>query len=577
MGGDDVTLGVARQHGDLLDPVAEFCDQQVGEDTIYGLLHRERHRLFPDEMFADLYTTRGRRSIPPSVLACVLVLQRLEGLSDREAADRFTYDARWRYACGVGSWQVGLISFDHSVLVRFRMRLEASDDPRRIFTVSTRVAGEAGLIGTRRVLDSAPLFDAVATMDTVTLIRSGIRGLLQAATGRLEAELRGLLVGDDDYRAPGKPVCDWDDQEARSALVDTLARDGLALLEALEGRQIPARVAEQAELLAVLIGQDLETDDEGRFRIARKVAKDRVISTVDPDARHGHKTSARRYDGFKGHAAVDPDSEIITDTAVGPANAGDADMTARLTRDLDPQSDQTTPDTTNDSSDDDTHDTISDSSDDAEDDDRSSDDGGDGDGGSGDGEPEGGRQRPEVFGDAAYGSGRNLKDLQERGITANTKVQSPTSRGGRFAKDRFDIDLDADTVSCPGGHTVPIRRNAEGDGLARFAGRCATCPLQEQCTTSKNGRVVNVSRHEALLTAARERQADPDWQGEYRATRPKVERKLAHMLRPGRRARRRGMRKVDADFNYTGTGINLARMARLGLRNWAGRWQIAPA
>ena len=107
MDGDGVTLGLAERQGDLLDPVAGFCDRKVGEGTIYGLLHRERHRLFGDEMFADLYTTRGRRSVPPSVLACVLVLQRLEGLSDREAVDRFTYDARWRYACGVGGWEDG--------------------------------------------------------------------------------------------------------------------------------------------------------------------------------------------------------------------------------------------------------------------------------------------------------------------------------------------------------------------------------------------------------------------------------------------------------------------------------------
>jgi transposase len=193
MGGGSVTLGLARRHGDLLDPVAGFCDEQLGEGSIYGLLHRERDRLFPDEMFADLYQPRGRRSVPPSVLACVLVLQRLEGLSDREATDRFTYDARWRYACGVGGWDTGWTSFDHSVLVRFRMRLEDSADPRRIFRVSTAVAAEAGLIGIKRVLDSAPLFDAVATQDTVTLIRSAVRGLLRCADPTLGAALRAVL------------------------------------------------------------------------------------------------------------------------------------------------------------------------------------------------------------------------------------------------------------------------------------------------------------------------------------------------------------------------------------------------
>ena len=539
MGGDGLTLGRSRGHDDLFDPVAAFCDRQVGDDTIYGLLHRERDRLFPDEMFADLYTARGRRSVPPSVLACVLVLQRLEGLSDREAVDRFTYDARWRYACGVGGWDTGLTGFDHSVLVRFRMRLELSGDPRRIFTVSTKVAAEAGLIGIRRVLDSAPLFDAVATQDTVTLIRSAIRGLLRTADPALNKTLRGVLCGEDDYAGAGKPACDWDDAEARAAVVDRLARDGLALLAVLEGRQLTSTVSEAAQLLGLVIGQDLEHTDDGRWRIARKVAKDRIISTVDPEARHGHKTSARHFDGYKGHIAADPDSEIVTATAVGAANAGDAPMTDQLTCDLDHHPDR-----------DDTN------SDDNDDDDE---------------------RRPAVYGDAAYGSGANLARLEARGIAANTKVQPPASRGGRFTKDAFAIDLDNDTVTCPGGHTVTIRRNCDGDGFARFAANCQACPLQAQCTTATAGRTISVSRHERQLAEARTRQQDPAWRDDYRATRPKVERKLAHMLRPGRRARRRGQAKVDADWNALGAAINYARMARLGLTNIAGTWQIAPA
>ena len=332
--GRRVTLGWADRQGVLGDPVDALCGDRL-EGTVFGLLHRQRDRLFPDEMFADLFTARGRRSIPPSVVACVLVLKQLEGLSDVEAIDRFTFDARWRHACGVGAWDAGLVAFDRTVLVRFRMRLEASDDPRRIFTVTTQVAAEAGLVGVKRVLDSAPLFDAVATMDTVTLIRSAIRGLLKAADAPLEAELRTVLSGDDDYRSAGKPACDWDDADARAALIDRLAVDGVALLGLLEGRHLDPAVAQAAELLATVIGQDLERDDDGgMFRIVRGVATDRVVSTVDPDARHGRKSTSGKFDGYKGHVAIDPDSEIITDAAAGPANAGDGQMTSRLTRDL---------------------------------------------------------------------------------------------------------------------------------------------------------------------------------------------------------------------------------------------------
>ena len=135
-------------------------------------------------------------------------------------------------------------------------------------------------------------------------------------TRELEAELRAVLGRDDDYRAAGKPVCDYDDPAAREALVDALAKDARAVLVALDGRELAAAVAQAAALLAAVVGQDLDEDAEGVFRIARRVAKDRVISTVDPQARHGHKTSARGFDGYKGHVAIDPDSELITATTV---------------------------------------------------------------------------------------------------------------------------------------------------------------------------------------------------------------------------------------------------------------------
>src|SRR6266702_4079717 len=183
-----MALGLADRQGDLLDDVARFCDEVLPESSIYAVLYRERDRLFPDEMFADLFSDRGRRSVPPSVLATVMVLQRLEGLSDRDAVERYTFDARWRYAAGVGGYDgTGWGRFAHTVLVDMRARLAKSDDPRRIFQVTLEAASAAGLVGAKRVLDSTPLYDAVATMDTITLIRSAVRGLLRVAGAGLAA------------------------------------------------------------------------------------------------------------------------------------------------------------------------------------------------------------------------------------------------------------------------------------------------------------------------------------------------------------------------------------------------------
>jgi hypothetical protein len=535
-----VTLGVAQRQGDLLDDLTRFCGDAVGEGSIYALLHRERDRLFADETFADLYTERGRRSVPPSVLACVMVLQRLEGCSDREAVDRFTFDARWRYACGVGGWGSGPTSFVHTVLVRTRMRLRDSADPDRVFRVSTQVAAEAGLLGVKRVLDSAPLFDTVATQDTVTLIRSAIRGLVRAADASLAAELRMVCRREDDYAAAGKPVCDWDDATAREALIDELVADGLAMLAVLDGREVPEGIGQAAELLAMVIGQDTEAGEDGRFRIVRRVAADRVISTVDPDARHGHKSSARGFDGYKGHAAIDPDVEIITGAAAGPANAGDAAMTETLIGEL-------------------TH--------------RA-----DGDGDEDRGRDDAAGEEPTVYGDSAYGSGDNLELLERLGAKPMVKTQPSVAPAGQFTKDDFDVDLTARTVTCPAGNSVPIPDRNAAKVQVRFAEHCISCPLRDRCTAAATGRTITIGRHERRLQAARARQTAPDWQADYRATRPKVERKLAHLTRRwhgGRRVRVRGLQRVDQDWKLLAAAINLARLAALGLHSTSTGWAAA--
>lgn len=442
----------------------------------------------------------------------------------------FEFDARWKYACG--GLDFDYPGFAHTVLVDMRARLARSEDPRRIFEVTLDAARSAGVVSAKRMLDSTPLYDAVATQDTVTMIRSAIRQLLAAANVTLEAELRAVLARDDDYASGGKPTCDWDDPVARETLVAELAADAYACLGVLDGRDLGLESARIAELLATVVGQDLEQDhDSGRFRIARKVAKDRVISTVDPDARHGHKTASRGFDGYKGHIAADPDSEIICDTTVTAGNAGDASVAADLIQDL----------------------TGSDKPSQAGDDDP----------------------RPVVYGDSAYGTGEFQSHLEDNDIGSGCRTQPPSAPKGRFAKDRFDIDLEADTVTCPNNIIVEIRHGADGGGRAHFADACCDCALREACTNAAGGRQIRIGTHEAVLTRARTRQQAQQWQDDYRATRPKVERKLGHMMRRrhgGRRARVRGTPKVDADFNLLAAATNLARLSVLGLRSTPTGW-----
>ena len=546
-----MALGLTPTQPGLMSSTAGFCEGRLAPNSIYAVLHRECRRLFPDVMFADLFAANGRWSVPPMIVAVVMVLQRLEGLSDREAVDRFTFDTRWKYAAG--GLDFDHPGFVHTVLVDFRARLAASDRPNRIFDTVIEVARAAGLIGRKRVLDSTPIYDAVATQDTVTLVRSAIRQLLRAAGPVLRAELRAALTSGDAYTDTGKPVIDWTERGEREALIDSRARDGHALLAVLDGRDLPAEVAQAGALLATVLGQDLDVDAGGVFRIARRVAKDRVISTVDPEARHGHKTSRRGFDGYKGHIAADPDSEIITATEVSAGNQGDAQTAADLITDLLPDTDTQ-----------------------AEADQGDPDQGEAGQGEAGQG---GDAARPAVYGDAAYGAGEFLERLDDADIEAKVKTQPATNAGGRFTKDAFDIDLEGDTVTCPSGVVAPIRRDSSGDGTASFGAACAGCPLAAQCTTSKAGRKVTVGRHERLLARARADNTDPRWRTDYRATRPKVERKLAHLMRHrhgGRQARMRGRTKIAADFSLLAAAVNLARLGVLAIRSTApGTWAVA--
>jgi hypothetical protein len=532
-----MTLGLAPRQGDLLDDITRFCDATVRKDSIYALLHRERDQLFPDEFFADLFSDMGRRSVPPSVVATVMVLQRLEGLSDREAVERFTFDTRWRYAAGLGGYDSeGPSRFVHTVLVEMRERLRRSKRPDRVFEVTLSTAAAAKLLGRRRVLDSTPLYDAVATMDTVTLIRSALRGLL-AVAGPLEAGLRAGCTSGDEYATAAKPQIDWEDAAAREALIDSRARDAYACLALLEGEKLGPEVSRAAELLAAVVGQDLEKGDDGCFRIARRVAPDRIISTVDPEARHGHKTSARGFDGYKGHIAIDPDAEVITGMTVTAGNVGDAAVATELLENCLPaekaEEESALPD----------------------------------------------QAEPlEVYGDSAYGAGAVLSELDRAGALAMVKVQAASAPQGRFTKDEFVIDIAGRTVTCPNQVTVPYRVKANGEGVARFRAACSACPLRAQCTDSRKGRVIHVGPHEEYLAAERQRQKDPGWKKRYRASRPKVERKLAHLMwrrHGGRRARVRGSCRVAQDFLWLGAAVNLARLAVLGVRNTGGGWAVA--
>jgi hypothetical protein len=504
---------------------ASWLDGLLPSSSVFAFLAEHRRELFPDAAFADLFPSPlGRPSVPAEVVASVLVLQALEGLSDRDAIEALTFDLRWKAACG---WPVDKPGFHPTVLTVWRRRLARSERPERIFdAVREVVAASGALTGkTRRVLDATVLEDAVATQDTVTQLIAAIRRVRREVPGA--AEVVAAHCTAHDYDDPGKPAIAWNDPQARAELVDALVGDAHRLLGHLPDQQLEPRAAEALALLALVAGQDVEPAEgsdgtDGRWRIARKVAEDRVISTVDPDARHAHKSVHRRTDGFTAHVVVEPDTGLITATRLTAA-AGAANSEAAIGLDLLAADDTVI-------------------------------------------------GPVQVLADSAYGTGDALAALATAGHTAVIKPWHlrPVVPGG-FTPDDFTVDEAAGTATCPAGITRSISRTRK----VTFKAACRGCTLRARCTTAARGRSLTLHPHDALQRAHRARAADPDFQADYRRHRPMVERSIAWLTRGNRRVPYRGVLKNDAWLHLRVAAINLRRLLTLGLTGAEGRWALA--
>lgn len=507
----------------LLD-VESWAGHLLPAGSVFAFLAVHRRELFPDDAFADLFPSgRGRPSIPADVIASVLVLQTIHNLSDRETAEAVTFDLRWKAACGFAVTQA---AFHSSVLTYWRRRLAASDRPHRIFDAVSEVITQSGVLSgrRRRAIDSTILDDAVARQDTVTQLIAQIRraGREIPAAAEVIAGLSG-----HDYSTAGKPDIAWDDPAARDGLVSALVNDALTVLAALDGVELSEKQQETVALLALVAGQDVEPAEDsdgtdGRWRIARKVAPDRVISTVDPDTRHAHKSREKKQDGFKGHAVIEPDTGLVTAAALtkasGPENSDAARGAELLAAD----------------------ESIV-------------------------------NQQVDVLADSAYGSGELLDQIEAAGHTAIIKPM-PLARAvpGGFTIDDFTVDDTVETMTCPAGVTRPITAKR----TATFGAACSSCPLRARCTTSARGRKMVVTAHDRVKREHRARATEPGFQADYRQHRPMVERSIAWLTRGARRVPYRGVAKNNAWWVTRAAGINLKRLLNLGLTQRNGAWAL---
>src|SRR5450755_1990346 len=438
MSWDDVLMqGRSRLDPELLD-AEMIAGHLVPTGIVFAFLAEHRGELFPGSFTADLFpSATGRPSLPADLVGSVLALQALHDLSDGQAADALRFDIRWKVACGRSLTQV---SFDPSTLVYWRRRISKSDRPDRVFdAVAAVIAGTGILRGRRkRCVDSTVFDDAVSTMDTCTQLVTAMRKVARVVPGAGEVIAAVCRL---DYSRPGKPVIDWDDPQAKQDLVPDLVNDALAVLAELTGPDAPRRddvAADALGLLALVAGQDVEPAEDsdgtdGRWRIARKVAPDRVISTVDREARHTRKSKSKRRDGFRGHVAAEPETGLITGcemTMAAGEGSTDAENGVTMTA----------------------RDRFRGARDSA----------GAKDAQAGDG--------LEVYRDSAYGSGEARAACRDAGHDTVIKPGPlrPAVPGG-FTADDFTIDEEQGTVTCPAGQVRQMSKSR----TVTFGAACA--------------------------------------------------------------------------------------------------------
>jgi hypothetical protein len=521
--------GVERVERELLDAQA-LVGHLVAAGSMFAFLAQHRQALFPDGEFEDLFPSgKGRPSIPASVMASIVVLQTLHDLYDRETADAARCDLRWKVATGMSLDHQG---FDPSTLVYWRKRLAKSTRPHRINEAVRTVVEATGIVRGRRkrAVDSTILADAVATQDTITQLIAAIRRVGRVVPGGVE--VIAAVCSGHDYRRPGKPVIDWDEPGAKDALVSALVNDANALLAAfaaLDQDTLEQSARSALALLALVAGQDVEPAEgsdglDGRWRIARRVAPDRVVSTVDPDARHTRKSPENRRDGYRAHVAAEPETGIITDEALTKAAGSENSDPAVAQRFLAAEDDAC-----------------------------------------------------EWYGDSAYGTGdlRGAIDDTDadEAVIKPKPLQAPVEGG--FTVDDFTVDEQAGTVSCPAENTRPISRTR----VASFGALCRECPLRGQCTTSKTGRKIVLHERDDLLRQARRDWVDkPELRESYRKYRPNVERVISQIASLGGRRlklRYRGTTKNHAWLTRRTAGLNLRNLVGRGLTRSAGVWVLA--
>jgi len=523
----------------FFDP--EFvCPGCLEPGTLAWLLGRYRSKLFPDWLLVGWRGAGrlGRRAWPAVVLMTLSLLRWDEGgMKRRTACRRAKTDARWRAAMGL---QMDSPVPDEKTVREFETYLKGRHPQfgLRVYEVFFEhvvdLCRQADVIerGAVWAMDSTPMHCFGAVLDTVRLLGDGLRSLGTVwgrYTGMSVAELASAwqlpLLTTKSTKAAFR--IDWKNADDRSRVISELATTVMRIVAAVRRDivnvkpRLRKKVLRKCRNLLKVVADDLCVDDEGRFVVARRVTKGRLVSLTDPNARHGRKSKSGRFAGFKLHVLGDVVSGLIASLAVTPGNNHDSRPAPRLVR----------------------------------------------------------RARAlfaditQVLGDTAYG-GASLRRTVHETQGVRIVAPPPPSHGqpsDKLSKNEFQIDFDTMTATCPQGQSTQdykrVIKGSNGRKHVQFEWnrlQCEGCPLAHRCPTTFRKTVHSILLHpdEEQLRAARTEWTRPEVREAYR-TRSQCERLVHIMTRNGgRQARQWGLTAARQQAYVIGSAANLKTLAR---------------
>ena len=190
--------------------------------------------LYQDDLFADLFPNNGQPALAPWRLALITIMQFMEELPDRQTADAVRGRIDWKYALGLELQDSG---FDFTVLSQFRSRLIAGHAEALLFETLLAYLKERGLVkpGGRQRTDATHVLAAIRVVNRVVCVAETLRATLNSLAEVVPNWLRSFAP-DDWYERYGHRIEEYrlpKGKEKRAALVEQIAADGYALLDAI--------------------------------------------------------------------------------------------------------------------------------------------------------------------------------------------------------------------------------------------------------------------------------------------------------------------------------------------------------